>query len=196
MNANAYGKDYEIDGFLKSWTDFAFGFLEEKVAKFLPDTIPLSVTAAAEHFTAIWAKNALTSPAFQNFKDESLRDLIMWHAVEEIEHKHVAFDILRNVDDRYSIRAFGMVLAAAIIAPLSFWGALYLLRQEKDIDWADYLQSLLNEIVDEEGMLRLYAEAFFQYFKPGFHPSQSDDYELAERISKDLEKRIAEAKAV
>jgi len=69
-----------------------------------PDRLPrlrhflLGFTVAAEHFTAVWAENILKRPAVQAMMyDAEIRNLLNWHALEELEHKSVAFDVYRAV---------------------------------------------------------------------------------------------------
>ena len=58
----------------------------------------LAATVALEHFTAMMAGYMLQYPNVM-FKglSENMRNLWLWHAVEEIEHKHVAFDVYQQV---------------------------------------------------------------------------------------------------
>lgn len=189
-NKKVLGKEFEIDGFLKAWTDFAFGKLEPFAKAVLPESIPVAVTAAAEHFTAIWGYTALTSETFQNMKNEQLRDLIKWHAIEEVEHKHVAFDVMRAVDDRYEIRVGALLLTAVLIGGLSAWATLYLALQEEDPNWMEFFTTLLKESTDEKGLVRVYVEGIFSYLRPGFHPADFDDYELAREVAVELEGRM------
>ena len=53
----------------------------------------LGVTAATEHFTAILAEWLLTNPAALDGAEPRLRDLWLWHASEESEHRATAFDL-------------------------------------------------------------------------------------------------------
>jgi len=176
-----FAQKYDVDSFLKSWTGFAFGFLEKFSEKFLPlggGKMEVAVTAAAEHFTATWGAAALKSESFAKFDSQSIKDLIYWHAIEEIEHKHVAFDVLREVDSNYFLRTGSMVITLALIGGLSVWGFAHIFRQEKNIDWMQVLQGLRYETFDKDGMFRQFAVAFITYFKPNFHPSDMDDAAL------------------
>lgn len=58
----------------------------------------LAATVALEHFTAMMAGYMLEYPNIM-FKglSENMKNLWLWHAVEEIEHKHVAFDVYQQV---------------------------------------------------------------------------------------------------
>ena len=55
----------------------------------------VAVTAAYEHFTAVMATGVLTHPNWLDGATPELALLWRWHAVEESEHKTVAFDLYR-----------------------------------------------------------------------------------------------------
>ena len=45
--------------------------------------------------------------------DPQIAGLMTWHAAEEIEHRHVAFDVMNVVTSSYSLRAAGLVASFA-----------------------------------------------------------------------------------
>jgi predicted metal-dependent hydrolase len=53
----------------------------------------LAVTVAYEHFTAIIAHQILTAPWVTEGMPAEMKRLWTWHAIEETEHKAVAFDV-------------------------------------------------------------------------------------------------------
>ena len=54
------------------------------------------MTAALEHFTATLAEMILSDPEARDmFGDETVKNLFLWHALEEAEHKAVAFDVYK-----------------------------------------------------------------------------------------------------
>ena len=58
----------------------------------------LAATAALEHFTATLAELVLSSAETRAlFGHDGVRSLFLWHALEESEHKAVAFDVYRAV---------------------------------------------------------------------------------------------------
>jgi uncharacterized protein len=120
---------YDIRTFLRFYEAFAYGFIE----KIAPAELCLAATAACEHFTATMATNALARDADGTFvvKDPTMRLLLLWHSVEEIEHRSVAFDVLQEVNDSYELRMAGLAIASALLFGLWMVGAGSLLAQER-----------------------------------------------------------------
>src|SRR3954469_3267471 len=60
--------------------------------------VNLAFTAALEHYTATLAELLLTDEAARKAVGEpGARDILTWHALEESEHKAVAFDVYKAV---------------------------------------------------------------------------------------------------
>ncbi|HEX6476898.1 MAG TPA: metal-dependent hydrolase, partial [Acidimicrobiales bacterium] len=71
----------------------------------------LAATAALEHFTATLAELVLTNAdARDQFGHEGVKDLFIWHALEESEHKAVAFDVYKAVGGSERTRVLTMKL--------------------------------------------------------------------------------------
>ena len=182
---------YEIDGFLKFYEKLAFGIIEP----IAPKKLALSVTVAAEHMTATFAEAAFEKGAVEKYFDPTMRDLLLWHAAEEIEHKAVAFDVLQKVDPSYALRIAGAAVATALLVAFWMTGAGMLLRQEKGVSWRELLRQ--RREAKQKGMVggNDIRKAFLEYLKPGFHPSQKDNYHLARDYFAKLEKRERPAAA-
>lgn len=71
--------------------------LNRFAARVLPRSIQLAVTAALEHYTATLAETLLSDATARDMLDGEVRNLLLWHALEEAEHKAVAFDVYRAV---------------------------------------------------------------------------------------------------
>lgn len=94
--------------------------------RFAPPISNLAVTAALEHFTATLAELVLHHQEIRDLiGNEAVRDLFVWHALEESEHKAVAFDVYRAVGGTERMRiwtmkgirtgfVFGLVLQVAV----------------------------------------------------------------------------------
>ncbi|MGZ4683224.1 MAG: metal-dependent hydrolase [Acidimicrobiales bacterium] len=79
--------------------------------RLLPPMSNLAATAALEHFTATLAELVLSSEETrQLFGHDEVRNLFLWHALEESEHKAVAFDVYRAVGGSERLRVFTMNL--------------------------------------------------------------------------------------
>jgi len=82
----------------------------------------LSITAAAEHFTAVISNWLLaTADAFLSKNKSDVASMWVWHAIEEIEHKSVAFDVFIEVTPNkyyaYILRVMGMLTISMGLFP-------------------------------------------------------------------------------
>ena len=177
-NAMLERQGYDLSRFLTLYEKWAFDFIEP----IFPPVLRLSATVACEHFTATMAKNAL-SDGFLDGAHPVMAQLLRWHAAEEIEHKAVAFDVLREVDPRYAIRIAGLVVATTQL--LGWWavGTSILMSQEKlsASERRRYREEGKRLTQARAGTQRadLFREAILDYLRPDFHPDQHDDYALA-----------------
>jgi predicted metal-dependent hydrolase len=161
---------FEIRGFLKFYEKFAYGFVE----KIAPAELRLAATAACEHFTATMAANALAREADGTMvvQDPTMRALFLWHAVEEIEHRAVAFDVLQAVNPNYELRVAGMTVAASLLFGLWMIAAGTLLVQDraKPERLARELRAR-REFRNRHGAPR-FGDAMRAYLRRDFHPLQ------------------------
>jgi predicted metal-dependent hydrolase len=172
---------YEIDRFLARYERLAFGIIE----KASPPALRLSVTVALEHFTAILAEDALSGPMLPH-ADPAMRQLLQWHALEELEHKSVAFDVLAAVNPSYPLRLAGLALATTLLG--AFWiRATQDLLAQDGMTLGDAARELrqLRERGHEHGegfprpiVQRVFLRGIREYLRPGFHPRDRDDAAL------------------
>ncbi|MBI2394801.1 MAG: metal-dependent hydrolase [Deltaproteobacteria bacterium] len=166
---------YEIRSFVEWYERIAYGIIEKNSSP----KLRLAVTVALEHFTAMFAERALTRPVLSEHAHPAMRDLLSWHACEELEHKSVAFDVLQRVDPSYALRIAG--LACASSALVYFWiaGAHHLMKQEPPERRRPSREEL--RVAREHNVLLNgeFLRAFLDYLRPDFHPAQKDDYHLA-----------------
>jgi uncharacterized protein len=173
VNQTLRDQGYRIDGFLRFYERVGHGLLE----RLTPPALRLAATAAAEHYTAIMAEGAFTRGVLEA-ADPAMRELLYWHAAEEIEHKSVAFDVLRTVNPSYALRMAG--LAYATITLTGFWilGTATLLRQDRLSPRE--IRSELRRLGREDPIFkRVFLRGIREYARRDFHPSQNDNYHLA-----------------
>lgn len=199
FNNTVLGHDYDLQPFLNWYKSAMFDTVEKYATQLLGEKLALSVTAAAEHFTATWAAHGLSSGYLeQHITNQDLLDFMQWHAVEEIEHKHVAFDVLQEVDDSYVLRAAGMLFCATLLPFVISVAFVSLMRQAlqqgtgqaKSIDILAFFRDGFYESRNG-GIMSSFLPAIVEYLKPGFHPSDHDDYAMAKKVAERIEKRMA-----
>ena len=140
----------------------------------------LAATAALEHITAIMAQWLLSNTNNTIEKiDPTVRNLWLWHAIEETEHKAVAFDLLQQVTGGSYLRRVRIML------PSSWFLAFYSVYYTYDFLRKDGLHKKpltiakgVWQLVKPGGLISSVVPAWLQYFKPGFHPWEIDDSHL------------------
>ena len=166
FNVIMRAQGFEIDRFLGSYQRIS-AWLEAHT----PPRLNLAVTAAAEHFTAILAEGAFTHNVLDGAAPE-MRALLAWHAAEEIEHKAVAFDVLRTIDPSYALRIAGLAYATATLGGFWLWAALALLRQERTGAVRAWRE--LRRLPDRDPIIRrVFLRGIRQYLARDFHPSHN-----------------------
>jgi len=162
---------YPIDRLLRAHDRWMYGWLEPR----MPAQLRLAATAAAEHFTAIMAENAFREQLLAH-AHPIMRDLLYWHASEEIEHKAVAFDVLCKVNPSYPLRIAGLAFASITLGTWWLLGTLNLLRAERvtPAELRDEARLLRRARNGGEGVARkVFARGIRQYLRRDFHPSQN-----------------------
>jgi predicted metal-dependent hydrolase len=147
----------------------------------------LALTAALEHFTATLAELVLTDEETRaQFGHPAVRDLFVWHALEESEHKAVAFDVYRAVDGGERLRVFTMnLLCVVFISGMAVGVTASLLG-----DGATYRPGNLRRSWRLMRHSPVLSKALWRrlrdYNRPDFHPDDSDTTELVERWRTEL----------
>ena len=174
----AQGVDVDrLEGFTRR---LLFDFMR----RFLPRKHTLASTAACEHLTAIMASALFGPRGAMGAADPRLHALYAWNAMEETEHKAVAFDVMQQVAKVGYLRRTSALLEAT----LSFNAQvlLYTLAMLRS-DGFSRLQCLrllgpgLWWIYGPRGVFTGNLRAWLRYFKPGFHPwdqAQAPAYSL------------------
>ncbi len=157
-----------VDHILKEEHRFLFDVFRKRMSR----KYTLAQTAAAEHLTALMAHGFFAKGTLRD-ADPRIRAMYAWHAVEEIEHKAVAFDVYKTVArGSYLTRILGMI-QVSITFPLH---TFLIMRHMFEVDglrnrgrlWMKGLWWLYGPKGVFSGLLPHY----LAYFKPGFHPWQ------------------------
>lgn len=151
-----------------------------------PPVAALAATMALEHFTAILAHELLSDSAHLGSAEAEAAALWRWHAIEEIEHKGVAYDTWLHAtrqwprSKRWTVKARVMLFVTRNFIQDRTKGALELLRQD-GITGTNAWVRLLWFMWVKPGMMRKIFSAWAAFFMPGFHPWNEDDRHLIKR---------------
>ncbi|MAL98452.1 metal-dependent hydrolase [Hydrocarboniclastica marina] len=160
--------------------------LLEFVKRWIPKSLQLGTTVALEHLTAVLGDMLLREPAQLEDAEPHYAALWRWHALEETEHKAVAFDVFSQVVGT-GIKAYFIRTSAFIIANIIFWTLFtgYYFKMVKVSGGARDLKGWKESFVFwwvKPGGLRKVLPAWFDFFRPGFHPWMHDNRHLLDQM--------------
>ncbi|MZR63657.1 metal-dependent hydrolase [Alcanivorax sp. DP30] len=148
----------------------------------------LAATAGLEHFTAILADAILRRPELINKMDPAVRDLWVWHAIEETEHKAVAYDLYKDVGGTYLERQRLFLSSTAYLIGFSSYFTWQMLKRDNIHKKPLTLAKGLWKGFGYKGVISSIIPDWFTYLKPGFHPWDDDNSALIEEWRKTLPK--------
>ncbi|RZI80254.1 MAG: metal-dependent hydrolase [Rubrivivax sp.] len=168
-NNRLQAQGVRVDMILQGQERRLFGLIRGKLSR----EFTLGITAAAEHITAIMADAFVERPDILAGADHRVRAMYVWHAMEEMEHKAVAYDVLTKVAKAgYGTRVASMLLVTVLFPFHVFRIMKHMLevdgftRWQRTKLWAKGLWWLYKP----GGVFPPLAGAYFSYLKPGFHP--------------------------
>jgi predicted metal-dependent hydrolase len=150
----------------------------ETATRLAPERWLLAATAALEHFTALLGHEILERSELLEGADATMAALWRWHAAEENEHKHVAYDVYLAAGGTYPERTFVMVIAAII-----FWTKVVeqqarFMHHDGDLFSIEEHVRLQRFLWAEPGALPPMWRRWLAWFRPGFHPNENDEREV------------------
>ncbi len=161
-----------------------------ELTKDRPQIANLASTMALEHFTAILAQQLIANPRHLQGADAESADLWRWHALEEIEHKGVAYDTWLHATkgwsrwQRWKVKTLVMLIVTKMFVTKRAKGMLDLLEQD-GFTGAGTKWKLFKYAFGRPGIARKIFGAWLSYFMPGFHPWNHDDRHLIQLAESD-----------
>jgi predicted metal-dependent hydrolase len=184
FNNRIKAQGVDVDKVLQKQKDIMFGFFR----KYFSRRWTLGQTAAAEHMTALMAHGFFSS-GIMSKADPRVRAMYAWHAIEEIEHKAVAYDVLTQVAKAgYLIRILSFIQTTFTFP----FHVFMVMRHMFKVDgvknsFALWLKGLWW-LYGWGGLYPRLMPHYLAYFIPGFHPWKFGDmriYEAWERAFKE-----------
>jgi predicted metal-dependent hydrolase len=154
--------------------------------------LSLTITAALEHLTALLARQLLSDPERRTAEmHPEMARLWRWHALEEAEHKAVAYDVLMQVAPSHSRRVVAMALNTLGLSIEVFDRLVYMLWKDgllfKTKTWSSGWRFLFGE----GGFLRGLGADYRAWYHRDFHPNEIDDRALIEKNAPLINAEIA-----
>ncbi len=136
----------------------------------------LAATCAYEHYTAILSDIMLKNPAASDAMQPMMRRLWLWHALEETEHKAVAFDLYKRLGGHERGRIAAYLLAMVFFQIDAFLQITNNLRRDGALWKPSTLWGMLTFYFGRpsrgNGWIWMTTRPLLAYFKRDFHPNQ------------------------
>lgn len=146
----------------------------------------LAATMCLEHFTAMMADWFLDNPKIWEGVDPEIAKLWQWHAMEESEHKAVAYDVFMAIAkdwsplQRYMLRVRVMAIITVMFTlNISRFSALLLAADGMDFKKAR--RATLGYLLWKPGLFRISWSSYWDWYRPGFHPWDKTDQDKLAR---------------
>ena len=171
-NERLKAQGVNIDAISQRLEDGLFG----DVQRLFSERHRLAMTAAFEHLTAMMCTCFFERRELLDLSDPRIRAVFAWHAIEEVEHKAVAFDVLEQA------------------AGAGYWPRVLAMMQVT-FGFPIFIAVILHHMLKVDGhgffkRLGLWAKGlwwfwkpgglfsntwgyYFSYYRPGFHPWQN-----------------------
>ena len=136
-----------------------------------PKKFQLAATVAAEHLTATLGEHMFDE--YDNLLKDAhptMRAFYLWHGVEEVEHKAVAWDVYENVaGGGYFTRATAMALLYPLaIAPLTV-GTMAMMYVDGELNTKEVKKGM-SMMFGRKGLWSNTFPKVMKFYKPNFHP--------------------------
>lgn len=184
FNASAQKFGHDVDA-LERHTDTVIQTTRKFMAKLAKpigitqEMVDLTTTTALEHFTATIASQLLSNSHIQELMtDDTMKTMWLWHAIEENEHKAVAYDVFKGVFGKglraYALRTSSLVISMVILFFIQNYFLWRLLKQDKQLNLENLRMIYRYAYSPSKGIITGMGKEMLLYFNPNFHPNDSD----------------------
>ena len=169
------------------YSEHAYKYVQLNTEGLLGEEISLAVTAALEHYTAALAEVVTELDVWDDMPNE-IANLLKWHALEELEHKSVSYDVLETVKLSYTMRTLGLVIGSLSLGYYTAAGMLHFLKMDEN-------KSIFKIVTDLPAFLQTFGTVglkvvpiVLKYLAPGFHPDQVSHEPHMQKLKNELSK--------
>ncbi len=145
------------------------------IRRFTSRQVQLALTVCLEHVTATLAGALLKYPQLMDDAEPQYREIWNWHAVEESEHKAVAYDVYDAVGGSYWIRVTTLVLSSLFFLGLVLFVTGRMLHTDAKLFNREMVRETKEYVSERMWIFKNVGKDFIQFFKRDFHPWQIDN---------------------
>lgn len=147
------------------------------------EMVDLTATTALEHFTATIATQLLRNSHIQELmSNDIMKTMWLWHAIEENEHKAVAYDVFEGVFGQgtkaYLLRTSSLIAAMLTLFVVQNYFLFRLLKEDKQLNLEAFTTIYSYAYSPSKGIITGMSREMLAYFRPGFHPNDLDTVSL------------------
>ncbi|MDF2416847.1 metal-dependent hydrolase [Acinetobacter beijerinckii] len=154
------------------------GIVLKAIERTFPKKWNLLVTVGLEHYTAVLVVEMMKD-VNELMTDETIRNLWLWHSVEETEHKAVAYDMYQYLYGKglsaYIPRIAIFTFSLAMITVLSTLYQLVLLKRDRQLfnlnSWRKFMHHGREKY-------KVFIPKFLDYYRFDFHPNDTDETDI------------------
>lgn len=144
-----------------------------------PPIARLAATVVLEHITAMFAAGSMRNSRWMDGAQPAMADLWQWHAIEETEHKSVAYDVFLAIGgERKLLRQVMRVVRLRF--PFNVFRSIVQMRrmEGKPVMSLSFWREGHAFLFGRNGVIREVADDFRMFFRDDFHPWMIDNREL------------------
>jgi len=146
--------------------------------EYLPKSTRLAATTFMEHFTALLAEQLLEDPDFARKADPEMIKLWQWHALEELEHKAVAYDVYELAGNSQAERAVAAAAVIVALVPAAFFSWAWLVAHEGKAAGLKDIGQGLTLLFGSNGFVTKVLPKLPIFLRKHFHPAKHDSKAL------------------
>lgn len=135
----------------------------------------IAMTAAAEHLTALMAETFYSHKNILQEAHPFVRALLAWHSIEEMEHRDVAFDVMKTVADvPETTRKFALIFMTFMMFNFTLYRANVMLQHDgfTRLERIQLAYRGLPWFIGKTGIFSKMRQQYSDWFQADFHPSQ------------------------
>lgn len=173
-NARLRAQGQDVDGMTK-WLE---NLLFDKYRSRFSREYTLAITGALEHFTAIGAHAMFDERDIMGSAHPNVRAMYAWHAIEEVEHKGVAYDVMIDYAHVGYFKRVGALIHATFMFPYVIHRFMNQMLKQDGFTLTERIKLKTKGLwwlLKPGGFVTPIIRHYLPYYKPGYHPWQEVD---------------------